>query len=282
MAQAHALFFETLTTGEVCYLMERFIPLLTISFLSTSLMMMALWLYAKKIDNFSLVDAAWSFGFTVHALIFAVFSAGYGPRRLLVFVMLTAWSLRLFNFLARRIARHHPQEDARYLELRNKYEPNVHRGFFWFYQYQAWSISLLTFPTLFVCMNTNPELKGLEIAGFILWLVALAGESLADKQKADFYRDPARRRSVCKTGLWRYSRHPNYFFESLIWWGHFVFALGTPNMFMAIYAPLVMLFLLLRVTGIPISERAQLSRYGAEFKEYQRTTSSFIPRLPKS
>lgn len=245
-------------------------------------MMIALWFYAKKIDNFSLVDAAWSFGFTIHALIFAGLGNGYGPRRLLVFVMLAAWSLRLFDFLVRRIARHHPQEDARYLELRHKYQPNIHSGFFWFYQYQAWSISLLTFPLLFVCLNANPEIQGIEIAGFIVWLIALMGEALSDKQKADFYKTAANRKAVCNVGLWRYSRHPNYFFESFIWWGLYLFTLGTPNMFMAIYAPLVMLYLLLRVTGIPISERAQLSRYGAEFAKYQRTTSSFIPWLPKS
>lgn len=262
--------------------MQTFLPIFAASFLSTALMMIGLWFYAKKIDNFSLVDAAWSFGFTVHAVIFAGFGTGYGLRRLLVFVMLTAWGLRLFNFLVRRIIRHHPAEDARYLELRGKYRPHVHRGFFWFYQYQAWSISLLTFPLLFVCLNSSAEIKGIEIAGFVLWLIALIGEALADKQKADYYKIPGNRQSVCNVGLWRYSRHPNYFFESLIWWGLFLFTLGTPNMFLAIYAPLVMLFLLLRVTGIPISERAQLKRYGAEFEKYQRTTSAFIPRLPKS
>lgn len=261
--------------------MDRFTLIFSITFLSTSFMMMAAWWFARRIDNYSVVDAFWSFGFAVHALIFFKMGSGYGPRKLLVAIMLISWSARLCTFLTRRIFRHHPVEDARYLELRDKYRPHVKWGFFCFYQYQAWSISLLTFPLIFVISNHTETIYPIEFLGFLVWLIGLVGEATADRQKAEFYKDPDNKMRVCRAGLWRYSRHPNYFFESIVWWGLFLFTLGTPNMFVAIYAPLTMMFLLFKVTGIPISERAQLKRFGPAFEEYQRRTSAFFPWKPK-
>jgi steroid 5-alpha reductase family enzyme len=112
-------------------------------------------------------------------------------------------------------------------------------------------------------------------------LAAITGEALADAQLAAFKRDAANRGRVCEAGLWRYSRHPNYFFEWLIWVAYFVFAVGSPWGWVALIGPASILYLLLRVTGIPMTEEQSLRSRGDAYRRYQRTTSAFIPWLPK-
>ena len=132
--------------------------------------------------------------------------------------------------------------------------------------------------------NVDPRLHvGLaEWLGCALWLVALGGETLADRQLAAFKDDPANRGKVCDSGLWRYSRHPNYFFEWLVWVSFFLFALPSPWGWTTIFAPALMLFFLLRVTGIPYTEQQSLRSKGDAYRAYQRVTSPFIPWFPKS
>ena len=122
---------------------------------------------------------------------------------------------------------------------------------------------------------------GSEWFGFILWLVALGGETLADRQLAGFKADPSNRGKVCRTGLWRSSRHPNYFFEWLVWVSLFVVALPAPWGWITIFAPALMLFFLLRVTGIPYTEQQSLRSKGDAYRAYQRTTNAFFPWFPK-
>jgi steroid 5-alpha reductase family enzyme len=112
-------------------------------------------------------------------------------------------------------------------------------------------------------------------------LIAIAGETLADAQLAAFKRDPANRGGVCNVGLWRYSRHPNYFFEWLIWMSYFIFALASPFGWIAIVGPASILWLLIRVTGIPMAEEQSLRSRGDAYRRYQQATSAFIPWFPK-
>jgi steroid 5-alpha reductase family enzyme len=121
----------------------------------------------------------------------------------------------------------------------------------------------------------------LEIAGAAIWLLALAGESLADYQLKQFKAGRAGTGRVCQVGLWRYSRHPNYFFEWLIWVAFFVFALGSPWGWLTIYCPALMLFFLIKVTGIPMTEELAVKTKGEEYIQYQRTTSGFVPWFRK-
>jgi steroid 5-alpha reductase family enzyme len=240
-----------------------------------------LYLLARRIDNYGLVDIAWSYAFAVLALFYACFAPGWPVRKALIATLAGLWSLRLGTHLYRRVMGHHPVEDGRYVQLRRDWAGNFALKMFGFFQLQAVSIVLLGVAFLLSSLNPAPALHPLEYAGAALWLLALAGESLADAQLAAFKRDPATKGRVCDTGLWRYSRHPNYFFEWLIWVSYFVFALASPGGWIAVIGPASILFLLLRVTGIPLTEEQSLRSKGAAYRHYQETTSAFLPWFPR-
>ena len=196
--------------------------------------------------------------------------------------MTLVWSLRLAFFLYRRVMGHHPVEDGRYERLRREWALHADRRFFWFFEAQGLLNLLLAAPLLLACINNAPAVQTLEWVGVALFVVALAGESLADRQLEAWKRDPANRQQTCRAGLWRYSRHPNYFFEWLVWVAFFVFALGSPWGWLSIYCPALMLYFLLRVTGIPATEAQALKSRGPDYREYQRTTSAFVPWFPRA
>jgi steroid 5-alpha reductase family enzyme len=192
------------------------------------------------------------------------------------------WSLRLTLHLARRM-RGKPEE-GRYRALRIEWEntgADVPRRFLFFFLFQGLLDVFLSIPMLLAALNPAPRFSGREIAGAALWLVSVAGESAADAQLARFKADPRSRGRTCDVGLWRYSRHPNYFFEWLVWVAWFVFALGSPWGWVSIVCPATMLFFLLRVTGIPATEEQAIRSRGEEYRRYQRTTSAFVPWFPK-
>jgi steroid 5-alpha reductase family enzyme len=114
-----------------------------------------------------------------------------------------------------------------------------------------------------------------------LWIISVMGEAIADQQLANFKRDPANKGKVCDTGLWGYSRHPNYFFEWLMWVSYFVFALESPYGYIAIISPAIILYLLLKVTGIPLTEEQSIRSKGEAFKKYQAKVSVFVPWFKK-
>lgn len=242
----------------------------------------ALYAVARRMDNYGIVDIAWSYAFALLALYYAAAAPGWPVRRALVGGMALLWSLRLGTHLYRRVMSHHPVEDGRYLQLRRDWAGNFAPKMFGFFQLQAASVVLLGVPFLLPALNPSPRLHPLEIAGAALWLLALGGEALADAQLAAFKRDPASKGRVCDAGLWRYSRHPNYFFEWLIWVSYFVFALASPAGWIAVIGPASILFLLLRVTGIPLTEEQSLRSKGDAYRRYQATTSAFVPWPPKS
>lgn len=240
-----------------------------------------LYLFARKLDNYGIVDIAWSYAFALLALFYAVAGPGWPLRKALIAAMATLWSLRLGTHLYRRVMGHHPIEDGRYVQLRKDWAGDFASKMFGFFQLQAASIVLLGAAFLVVCLNPVPELHLLELIGAGLWLAALSGEALADAQLAAFKRDAANRGQVCAVGLWRFSRHPNYFFEWMIWVSFFVFALGSPHGWVAIIGPASILYLLVRVTGIPLTEEQSLRSKGDAYRRYQQTTSAFIPWFPR-
>ncbi len=240
-----------------------------------------LYAVARRIDNYGIVDIAWSYAFALLAGFYAVAGPGWPVRKALIATMAALWSLRLGTHLYRRVMGHHPVEDGRYVQLRKDWAGNFAAKMFGFFQLQAASIVLLGAAFLVVCLNPAPQLHSLEIAGAALWLLALSGEALADAQLAAFKRDSANKGRVCDVGLWRLSRHPNYFFEWLIWVAFFVFALGSPHGWIAAIGPASILYLLLRVTGIPLTEEQALRSKGDAYRRYQQTTSAFIPWFPQ-
>ncbi|MCX6952331.1 MAG: DUF1295 domain-containing protein [Verrucomicrobia bacterium] len=199
----------------------------------------------------------------------------------LIAALAVVWSLRLGTHLAIRVIGHHPTEDGRYVQLRQDWSANFTSKMFWFFQMQAASVVLLAAAFVLAALNPAPALHPLEYAGAALWLLAISGEALADAQLAAFKRNPANKGRVCDLGLWRYSRHPNYFFEWLIWVSFFVFALASPWGWLAVVGPASILYLLLRVTGIPMTEEQSLRSRGDAYRRYQKTTSAFVPWFPK-
>ena len=247
-----------------------------------SLIMVLVWLWAKKVHNAGVVDIFWAFNFPVIGLLLFILAPGYEPRKTLICGMVIGAGLRLGWHLGVRVIGHLSVEEGRYRQLRQEWAPNPDRKFFWFFQMQAFSNVLLAIPFFISTNNTAPGLSGWEDAGFILWLIAVTGEGLADRQLAVFKNDPANKGKVCNTGLWNYSRHPNYFFEWLMWMAYFVFALGSPYGWLALVSPLIILYLLLKVTGIPATEQQSLRTKGAAYENYQRQTSVFIPWFKKN
>lgn len=244
--------------------------------------MVVVWKIAMTIRNAGIVDIAWALGFAPLALLYRIFGDGEPIRQNLITLMVVIWSLRLGIHLWKRVMGHHPREDGRYAELRKGVSGHEVFFFFWFFQAQALLLSVLSIPVLLANFDSRVGLWFSDILGLIIWLVAICGESFADQQLAVFQRNPANKGKVCSVGLWHYSRHPNYFFEWLIWVAFFIFVVPSPWGWTTIFCPALMLFFLLRVTGIPYTEEQSLRSRGEAYRAYQRTTSAFIPWFPKN
>ena len=244
-------------------------------------LMLILWLIHLPLRNAAIVDAGWAGGLALLGAIYAATGGGYPVRALLIAAMAALWGLRLAIFLLFTRVIGHPEE-GRYVQLRREWGGNLPLKFLLFFQFQALLSILLSTPFLLATLNRRPQLSALEYAGAALWLVAWIGELVADSQLQGFKSNPAHRGATCRVGLWRYSRHPNYFFEWLIWVAFAVFAMGPPYGYVAAFAPLLMLFFLLRVTGIPATEAQALRSKGEDYRQYQRTTSVFVPWFSRS
>ena len=140
---------------------------------------------------------------------------------------------------------------------------------------------LFSLPFLIVMRNPDPSLTGWDMAGIVIWMVAVAGETVADNQLQRFRSRPANSTSTCRECLWRYSRHPNYFFEWIHWFAYAIMAIGIPYGLWAWLGPILMFLFLFKVTGIPFTEQQSLARRGEDYRRYQQTTSIFIPWFPQ-
>lgn len=236
---------------------------------------------ARRINNFSIVDIVWSFNFTPIAAAVALLGSGPPGRRLLVLGMVALWSLRLTVHLARRIAALHPVEEGRYIELRRQWADNVDGRFLRFFMLQGLLNVGLSVPFMFAALNRSASPGGAETLGVLVFVISLAGEALADGQLNAFRNDPGSAGKVCRRGLWRYSRHPNYFFEWLVWCAYALIASAAPWGWVSWACPALMLYFLLRVTGIPATEEQALRSRGDAYREYQATTSAFVPWFPR-
>jgi steroid 5-alpha reductase family enzyme len=252
--------------------------MLALSLIANLIIFTAAWAFCVKIKNFSPVDAFWAFCIGLTAVFF-LFTKKPSPQPLVAAILITAWSVRLGYYLSRRIAKHHPSEDSRYQKLREIWNGKVNSMFLLFFLGQALSVFLLALPFYLIAADPNPRFDLFPILGTLIASIGLIGETLADRQMSTFKAANPDPNSICQIGLWKYSRHPNYFFESIIWIGFFVFALGSPWGWTTIYAPAIITYLLLKVTGIPPTEASALLRKGDTYREYQRTTSPFIPRF---
>jgi steroid 5-alpha reductase family enzyme len=260
--------------------MTNILHLALLGFAVVALMMLVLWIIQQLIGNAGIVDIGWACGLGLLALLDGILGGAPTLQRWTMAAMVVLWSGRLGTHLFRRVVG--KPEEGRYRQLRSQWSSGAAWKFLLFFEAQALLDVLLSIPFLLVCSDPGSpaNLTPAQFAGIVIWVIAIVGESFADAQLARFKRRP-HHGAVCREGLWNYSRHPNYFFEWLVWIGWALFALPAHWGWIAWSAPLLMLFFLLRVTGIPATEAQSLRSKGEAYAEYQRTTSAFIPWFPK-
>ena len=254
--------------------------LVLLAWLLTAGVMTVLWLLHLPMRNAAIVDFGWGFLLPTIAILYAFTGTGYAPRRWLLAGMAAVWGYRLAFFLLFTRIIGHPEE-GRYVELRQSWKTNLPLKFFLFFQAQALLDVMLSLPFLLAALDPRLELGWTAYGGASLWAIAFVGEAAADAQLSAFKSDPANKGKTCRAGLWMYSRHPNYFFEWLIWVAYALYAIAAPWGWLGIACPALMLFFLFRVTGIPATEAQALRSRGDEYRRYQQTTSAFVPWFPK-
>ncbi|GAB4194656.1 MAG: DUF1295 domain-containing protein [Wenzhouxiangellaceae bacterium] len=240
------------------------------------LVMLLVWELQRRTRNAGWVDVAWTFLIGIQALYYGVVGAGAVSARWAAAGLALVWSLRLGWYLARRVAGE--DEDGRYQALRQHWQGREQLRFFGFFQAQAlvaWLLPLAIYAVAEHSHQPGPMLY----AGIALGLLAIAGESLADRQLARHRRQHPG--VTCRSGLWRYSRHPNYFFEWLHWCAYPLMAVGSAAQWWVWLAPAVMLMFLYRVTGIPYTEKQALKSRGDDYRRYQQETNAFFPWFPQ-
>ncbi len=246
-----------------------------------AVVMSAVWGVQSVRRDATPVDVAWAANLGLLALLYAVFATGDLERRVLAGVLGAAWAARLAGWLAwHRLGSNRP-EDARYAALRRSWGAGANRKFFWFFQAQGVLDVLLSLPFLLIASNARSGFSAVELIGAGVAIAAICGETLADVQLDRFKKKPASKGKTCRDGLWRYSRHPNYFFEWLYWVGIAMIALAAPLGWIGLVSPAVMLYLLWNVTGIPAAEAQAVKSRGQDYLDYQRATSVFVPWFPK-
>lgn len=250
-------------------------------YLAMAAVMALLWLVDLHLRNASVADVGFCLGLIAAVLWCAGSAPGDGERKGVVVLLAALYAGRLGVYILfdRVIGK---QEDARYERLREAWGASATMKMFAYYHLQAVAVAVFTLPFLVVMQNPHPPFAPAELTGLVVWAIAVAGEALADRQLARFRAKPWNRDRVCRDGLWRYSRHPNYFFEWLHWWTYVVMALGAPGWPLTLFGPLGMGWALVKVTGIPLAERQALSHRGEEYLHYREATSAFIPWFPRS
>lgn len=240
--------------------------------------MTLLWLVSLRLRDASIADPFWGPGFALVTLTYYLVDGRFGVRGTVVLGLVIAWAVRLgFHLLIRNRAH---GEDRRYREMRARHGPGWETAslfrVFWLQGVLLWIVSA---PLLGAVRSDGP-LGVLDLLGTAVFWIGLTLETVADRQLVRFRADPANEGRVLDTGLWRYSRHPNYFGEAVLWWGLSLPALGT-GAWWTLVGPALITFLLLRVSGVTLLERGlRASRPG--YEEYARRTSAFIPWPPKT
>ncbi len=238
---------------------------------------MVLWFIVSLIKKRNdVADIAWGLGFVVLAWSAEILS-GFGIRSALVNLMVTVWGIRLALHIFRR--NRNKAEDPRYQAWRREWKNFRLRSFLQVFMLQGVLLYLIALPVLFINRKHASQLGWMDFAGAAVWLTGFAFESISDRQLRKFISDPANHGRIMDQGLWRYSRHPNYFGEVIQWWGIFLAALSWPESWWTIVGPLTITLLILFVSGIPLLEKKYAGR--DDFQKYKKRTSVFFPRPPK-
>ncbi|WP_146907353.1 DUF1295 domain-containing protein [Arenimonas daejeonensis] len=251
--------------------------LLVFIWLGAALMMTLGWWWQLRHANIGIVDVLWTAGVGLSAIVIAAQGQGGPVTRTLLAVLGAAWAARLAWHIWRRV-RSEP-EDGRYAHLRRHW--GGQQGLiFGFFQFQALLVVLFALPFTAVAANPDRGQWGWWTAAVLMWIASVVGEAVADRQLARFRADPRNRGKTCREGFWRYSRHPNYFFEWLHWFTYVLLAVGAPNPWLAFAGPVVMYVFVRWISGVPFTEQQALRTRGEDYRRYQQSTPILFPWFP--
>lgn len=248
-------------------------------FLLASLLLVVLFLVQRRTGNAGIADAGWTSGMVFLSIWYALWLAPHNLRTAVIAGLAAVWALRLTHHILYYRVIGKP-EDGRYQAMREYWGDSAQRNFFLFFQGQALVAFLFSLPILAALLAPREVFNLWDYVGLAIWLIAVGGESLADHQLETFRADPAHKGKTCRNGLWRYSRHPNYFFEWIHWWAYVAFAIGHPAWAATLLGPVIMILFLFKFTGIPYTENQALKSRGDDYRNYQKTTSVFVPWFP--
>lgn len=246
---------------------------------AAAVLMLAMWIWQYRSCNAGIVDIAWAF-FTplVATWLILADDIDNAARQFLLILMALGWGWRLAYYLFGRVM--NEEEDGRYRYMREHSGRYAQPVMFVFFQVQATWTLLFALPFWAASRNTSPGINWLDIAGFSIWLTAILGEWLSDRQLSQFKKEVQDRSRICDRGLWRYSCHPNYFFEWLQWFAFVLIGFGSDKWWLTILGVVIMYIFITRVTGIPWTEQQSLRSKGDAYQAYLNTTSRFFPLPP--
>ncbi|MEX2438174.1 MAG: DUF1295 domain-containing protein [Candidatus Babeliales bacterium] len=235
----------------------------------TSIFLIAL---IKK-DN-SIVDISWGIGFILIALISLIMHGLYLPLQIILTLLICVWGLRLSLRIYQR--NKGKGEDPRYAQWRKEWGSwTPIRSFFQIFMLQGALMLIIAYPIITINSSKMLTVTWVQILGIVVWCIGFFFEAIGDYQLDQFLKNPIHKDTICTVGLWRYTRHPNYFGESLLWWGIFLMALSTPYGWTIIISPLTITYLLLYVSGIPMTERMFIGNQA--YEQYKKETNAFFP-----
>jgi len=243
-------------------------------------MMSLLWIISVIIKNVSIVDLFWGFGFVLTNVFYFISTDGLGLRKVILLILVSIWGFRLTGYLSwRNIGK---GEDYRYKQFRRKYGEN---RYWWISFFQTfllqgilmWLISAPLLGAQYHGQEKNPGI--LDYAGIAFWITGFIFETIGDYQLARFKADPSNKGKVLSSGLWRYTRHPNYFGDSAVWWGYGFLCLGAGSIW-PVLGSILMTALIIKVSGVALLEKNLVDKK-PEYREYIEKTSAFIPWFPK-
>ncbi len=252
--------------------------LLGISALVILAYMTVLFFIAQVRRDNSIVDIGWGFGFILVALTVLLVQEEFTPRQLIVTALIALWGFRLSGRILKR--NWGKGEDFRYRKWREEWGKYFTlRSYFQVFMLQGFFMWLISIPVVIIAARPVPEFHWLDFAGIAIWLVGFYFEAVGDWQLDRFLADKQNRGKILDTGLWRYSRHPNYFGEVVMWWGIYAISLSQDWGWAGIIGPLTITVLILFVSGVPLLERSMMNNQ--KYRAYAKRTSSFFPLPPK-
>lgn len=236
------------------------------------------YIVAQIIKNNSIVDIGWGASFLVIAIYSLLRSSLYSPRAILVTSLVTIWGFRLSYYLFKR--NYGKPEDFRYVDMRKRWGKLAPiKAYYNVFLLQGLLMFTIGFPFILINQRSNSPLNILDFLGLSVWLFGFYFEVKADSDLREFRKIPENKGHIIKSGLYKYTRHPNYFGEATLWWGIFIIAIAGGIGLVSIISPLVITLLLLYVSGVPLLEKKY--KDNLEFQEYAKVTNLFIPGKPR-